>query len=181
MSDPSARVVRLASPVASPGHCVICGKTSHPEGFADARLDFEFYGTAYFCADCVGDYARLFGYASPNEVTRLREHIVLQDAELNTLRQANSGLESTVDSLIADAHRRSTQRAESIGRGKPFSGTGDAIQRPVDQPDAGLPVSNPAKPSVPLKQAEPTPAQSSVEQGPNDLLDTSTADELLGL
>lgn len=181
MTNPSARIVRVDAPVASPGHCGICGKSEHPDGFADARLDFEFYGTLYFCADCVGEYARLFNYMSPKDYEAMRTHIEAQGVELNTLRQAVLGLESTVDSLIADAHRRSNVRLDRLIGVDVDPGPPSDPGRPVDQPNE-----EPAKPDVagpvkPAGKADNVPAQSSVEQGPNDLYDTSAADELLGL
>lgn len=180
MNDPSARVVRVDAPIASPGQCVICGKTEHPLGFADARLDFEFYGTLYLCADCVGDYARLFGYVSPEELVSLREHIEAQDLELNTLRQAVLGLESTVDGLIADAHRRSTQRADDIRRTR-MLGTGDVlVLNPVDQPDAGPTDASTTGPdSTPEQPVQPADQQVT-QQGRPDVSST-TVDELLNL
>lgn len=181
-NDPSARIRRIPTPIASPGNCVICGKNEHPQGFAATdNLDFEFYGTVYFCADCVGDYARCFGYVSPNDLIGLREHVDAQNDELNTLRQAVLGLESTVDGLIADAHRRSTDRAERIERSRADKRDDDGDSDSVDEPDARPTDVNATGTDQAPKQAERPVAQPSVEQGPNDLHDTSTADELLGL
>lgn len=98
-SDPSARVVRLPNPVASPGCCALCGKAEHPEGFADARFDFEFFGTFYLCGDCVGDYARAFGFISPGQYAELKHQVNQQAVELDTLRRAIVLLENSVDSL----------------------------------------------------------------------------------
>lgn len=177
----SARVTRISSPIASPGNCGLCGTATHEQGFADPRLDFEFYGTLYFCADCCGEFASLFGFLSPGQVVELRDHIAAQDLELNTLRQAVLGLEATVDGLVADAHRRSSQRADAINRGRAFDGHGDVIKRPVDESDEG-----PAKPNPPVPVNVPDepanrPAQQTNEQGRDNLFDTSGADELLGL
>lgn len=180
-TDPSARIKRVPAPVASPGSCVICGKNEHPDGFAQTdNLDFEFYGTVYFCADCVGDYARAFGYLSSNDLVGLREHIDAQNTELNTLRQAVLGLESTVDGLVADAHRRSTKHADDITRGRPATPVVIPID-PVVQPDAGLPDANVggADPVPPSQQ--PNVAQPVVKQRPDDLSGSASADELLGL
>lgn len=181
-TDPSARIKRIPAPIASPGSCVICGKNEHPDGFAQTdNLDFEFYGTVYFCADCVGDYARAFGYLSSDDLVGLREHIDAQNTELNTLRQAVLGLESTVDGLVADAHRRSTKRADDITRGRPPAGNSGVLINSVDEPNAGLPDASvggtdPVPPRTQPDVTEPTP-----EQRPNDLSGSASADELLGL
>lgn len=98
MSDPSARITLVTSLAASPGHCAICGKSDHPVGFAATdNFDFEFYGTVYFCGDCIGDYARLFDYKSPSEMSNLESRLATQEAELRILREAVLLLESQVD------------------------------------------------------------------------------------
>lgn len=177
--DPSARVQRIPTPIASPGSCAICGKNEHPEGFADARLDFEFYGTFYLCGDCVGDYARLFGYVSSEDLSVMRAEHDAMNSELNTLRQAILGLESTVDNLIADAHRRnraSLVHDHNVGR------DADSVpSNPVDESDAGLPVTGTTEPSSQVAGPTNGPAEPGNVSRPNDVLDTSAADRLLGL
>ncbi len=177
-SDPSARITRVMTPVASPGSCVICGKNYHPDGFAATdNLDFEFYGTVYFCADCVGDYARVFGYVSPTELVQLRAHNTAQDAELNTLRQAVLGLESTVDGLVGDAHRRTEQRASVIAGAE----HGGSSKRPVDESDAGSSDASVDEPVTEPSGNSPEPDGSLNVEGRDNLLDTSSADKLIGL
>lgn len=99
-SDASARVQRVPVPVASPGSCLLCGKHSHPQGFVFfSNVDFEFYGTLYFCADCVGDIANCFGWMEPDRVNAiLAEHaVVLQENEI--LGRQITELEQAVDAL----------------------------------------------------------------------------------
>lgn len=177
----SARVTRISAPIASPGNCALCGTATHPDGFADPRLDFEFHGTFYLCATCVGEFANLFDYISPDKLVGLRDHIAAQDLELNTLRQAVLGLESTVDGLVSDAHRRSTQRADAIERSRKPDVPDSVPERPVDQPNAGLPDNNTPQPVTPPTTATNRPAQPTDEQRRDNLHDTSSADELLGL
>lgn len=177
-SDPSARITRIQTPIASPGSCVICGKSDHPDGFAATdNLDFEFYGTVYFCGDCVGDYARVFGFISPNELVQLRLHAAAQDAELNTLRQAVLGLESTVDGLVGDAHRRTEQRANVIAESK----RNNDPKRPVDESDARPADVSTTEPVGEPKRDKPEPARPVDVEGRDNVLDTNSADELLGL
>lgn len=99
--NPSARVQRIPVPVASPGVCAVCGTHQHELGFADARLDFEFYGTMYLCGGCAGEYAALFGWISPKAYGDLAERVRAQETELATLRQAVLLLESSVEQLSA--------------------------------------------------------------------------------
>lgn len=108
MTDPSARIRRVDVLRASPGQCALCGKNEHPEGFAETdNFDFDFFGTVYFCYDCIGDYARVFGFKSPSELDDLEERFRLQRAELAMLRQAVVHLENTVDNLtgLSDLRR----------------------------------------------------------------------------
>lgn len=96
--DQSARITRVPVPIASPGNCAICGKNEHPKGFAATdNFDFEFYGTVYFCADCVGDYARVFGYMSREEISDLIEKQKRTDEELTILRESVVNLENILD------------------------------------------------------------------------------------
>lgn len=70
-SNPAARVQLIPSPIMSPGCCALCGKASHKEGFADPGLNYEFHGSFYLCGDCIGDFARLFGWEHPNKVNEV--------------------------------------------------------------------------------------------------------------
>lgn len=74
-NEAARRVQAIPAPIVSPGNCGICGKHEHPDGFADARLDFEFYGTLYFCADCVGEFARAFGWINETQYQSLLDSI----------------------------------------------------------------------------------------------------------
>lgn len=180
--DPSARITRVPTPIASPGCCVLCGKNEHPLGFAATdNLDFEFYGTVYFCADCVGDYARAFGYLSPSDFADLRTHIELQDEELRTLRQAVLGLESTVDNLAGELARRSAEPIPVNDTGWSIPAASSSVSSTVDQPNAELTNVDDPGPVVLDGQVTEYGLQQAAEQGPDDVYDTSGADELLGL
>ena len=183
--NPSGRVQRLAAPVASPGQCGMCGKASHEKGFADARLDFEFFGTLIFCADCAGDLSSVFGYVSPEDLAAMREMIDAQNDELNTLRQAVLGLESAVDGLTS--YNASRERLRDHGRSG-FEPVADEVKpekpevtEPVEQDADGVltePVSDGAV-------ADGTPDEPRGEQGRDDVRGPAkpdvSIDELLGL
>lgn len=97
----AARVQLIAVPIASPGACVLCGKNEHEKGFADPRLDFEFYGTLYLCADCVGDFASLFGWISPDQAILLARRCDYLEKELETHREALLLLESGLEQITS--------------------------------------------------------------------------------
>lgn len=99
-TDPvSARVQLIAVPIASPGQCAICGKSKHEEGFADPHLIYEFYGSFYLCADCVSDFANLFGYISPEQAILLAKRVKYLEEQLEIHRDALLALESSVEHL----------------------------------------------------------------------------------
>lgn len=108
-SDPAARIQLIPNPIVSPGCCGICGTNEHPVGFADARLDFEWYGTFYLCGTCVGDYAQLFGFISVDQYEAIKRQNLKQLAEIewyrSQLEDARSLLNvkySVGDSLLGD-------------------------------------------------------------------------------
>jgi len=100
--DPAARVRKISKPIASPAQCLICGKDRHPVGFASFdNVDFEFYGSLYFCGDCVGDIARPFGFLSREEIDAVVKKLTAQEIELKILRKSVVNLENLVDAYTA--------------------------------------------------------------------------------
>lgn len=91
---PDARIILLERPAASPGCCIICGKSEHPVGFAEAGLDVEFYGAINFCGDCAGDMARLFGFIGPVDYQALCDSNA-------ALQLENEGYEARLSALGA--------------------------------------------------------------------------------
>lgn len=149
-NNPSGRITRVEAPVASPGCCGICGISKHDNGFADANLHFEFYGTFILCETCVRDYADLFGYLSLEQSNALRELVQHQAEELVVFRKAILGLESAVDaltnvralasvsvttgfleSLVSPVPAESEQVDEGVTE---FINTGEGEQLTIDEP-----------------------------------------------
>lgn len=169
--DPSERVVKLASPVASPGACGLCGVAQHDDGFADARLDFEFFGTFILCGTCVGDYARLFNYSSPEDTIRMRDSIESLTAEVATLRQAVILLENAVDSLTSLS--RVTDRLSSSDSEPSIDA---ALSAPSDVEVSGEFVEGPE-----LAVNEPSDSGSTEDAGLNEQVDESGRDDVLSV
>ena len=184
--NPSARVQRIPNPIASPGQCGICGKNEHPEGFADARLDFEFYGTLIFCRDCAGEIASVFGYHAPEDLIALREQVEDQNAELNTLRQAILGLESAVDGLTNYRDLRGNS-SHPRGRRPERPAVEDVNEEPVDsEQDEPVADSVPAESPNDGAEQESNADKPAREQGRDDVRGVTSelsadVDELLGL
>ena len=166
----AARVQRVAAPIASPGSCAICGKSEHEKGFADPRLDFEFYGTFYLCADCVGDFATLFGWIAPDQAIALAKRCDYLEGELNIHREALLNLESSVEYLTNYRMLRSTI---------PDSDSSDSVGEPitkseseVDEAVSGSVIEFPSA----TTEAESDVSELATEQGSNDVPST-TGDE----
>lgn len=159
----AARVQKLAVPVASPGMCGICGKNEHPDGFADARLDFEFYGTFYLCGDCVGDYARLFGWLHPMQARALAKKYDELSKELDLHREALLNLEESVEHLTNYRMLRSTI-TNANDDGNLDAVTSESDEETDESPSASV-VQLPGTTSAP----EPDLSESVAEQGPNDV------------
>lgn len=184
--NPSGRVQVIPAPIASPGQCGICGTPSHPVGFADPRLDFEFYGTLIFCQTCVGDIASVFGYLPTEALVGLREQIEDQNDELNTLRQAVLGLEAAVDGLTSYNDGRDRSFSE---RGRSSSHFAGPIKPKVEQPtepDAKGPDGVDPEPANPGTRPEPAVNEPPAEQRRDDVrgtsgTDSADVDELLNL
>jgi hypothetical protein len=82
-----------SGPVASPGHCVICGYSGADRVYIDPRLDFEWYGSAIFCEECVGSMARLFNFLEPAQALALERRVEEAERELVTLRATALAIE----------------------------------------------------------------------------------------
>lgn len=65
--QPSAsRFQWVERPVVGPGKCIVCGSANRP--CVDFGLNFDRYGAVYFCEDCIGAAARVFGFKSIGEI-----------------------------------------------------------------------------------------------------------------
>lgn len=62
----SSRFQWVERPVAAPGKCISCGSANR--SCVDFGLNFDLYGAVYFCEDCIGAAARVFGFKSIGEV-----------------------------------------------------------------------------------------------------------------
>lgn len=162
----AARVQKIAAPVASPGVCILCGKSEHPEGFADARLDFEYYGTLYICGDCVGDFARVFGWIHPRQAYALAKSYDDVSKELEIHRQALLHLEQSVEELTNYRMLRSAI-TEPSDDGNVDSVTNSGTTE-VDGASSGDVISFPGADST----AEQDASESVTKQGPDDVSGT---------
>ena len=103
------RVVITPTPVATPGCCCVCGYAGSDRVYIDYRLDFEFYGTLYFCSDCGMEPARLLGWTDPSKTLDLINANKTLVVQLENLTKRANELEHSLDvfaaSRLADSHR----------------------------------------------------------------------------
>ncbi len=104
------------SPTASPGCCIICGKAEHPEGFVDGRMDFEFYGSVYFCFDCAREIGRVAGCLDIAQTANLKgqvENLLNQNKEYLTELDTMRGLQSAINSYVGNVGTVSSSPSDS--------------------------------------------------------------------
>lgn len=158
----------IPAPIASPGKCVFCGKSEHPQGFIDPRLDFEFYGTLYFCFDCVGDIARTLGFIDTEQAIKLAQEIARLSGELELHREALLNLEESVEHLTNYRLLRST--IDDSDANASVSGPTDAAAETVDEAISGTVFEFPTATAT----AESDVSESVEQQGPNDVPEPSS-------
>lgn len=150
-SDAAARVQLIEAPIMSPGCCALCGKSEHPVGFADPGLAYEFHGNFYLCGDCIGDFARIFGWVEPKRfVEFLREHeeVLIHNSllheqveSLGAIKNAidyYSGINPTIsDDSSSDVHVADIEAEQQDSPGQSESNsflTGEVIFTPGPEP-----------------------------------------------
>lgn len=168
-----ARVRLIDVPVASPGKCVICGKSEHEKGFIDPRLDFDFHGTLYFCADCGGEIANVLGYISPEQAIMLAKHVQQLERELEIHRDALLNLESAVEDLTN--YRMLRNAVDDSSSVADLSGTTDEASEANDEASSGTVVKFPggtAETESELNESVSEPRSDDVPSPPSDDINT---------
>lgn len=158
-----ARVKRIASPIASPAVCAICSKNKHEKGFADPGLVYEFYGNFYLCGDCVGDFARVFGYLDPKQALQLAQRIQQLEQDIQIHREALLHLESSVEHLTD--YRILRNANPNITSDVNVSGSADASPETPDEASGGTVFTFPTG----TNEAESNISKPVEQQGPNDI------------
>lgn len=84
-----------------PHKCVACyrygsGDIAKPLGFIDFNMEIEFYGKVFICLDCVTEMANQHGYASPDQISVLKEHNDVLQISLEAEQQKNEVLSNAL-------------------------------------------------------------------------------------
>lgn len=85
------------APAMSPGACRECGGAKIP--MVDMRRMEEFYGSVYFCMECITEIAGLLGFADAAQMERKNETIAKQAARVAELESLNNELEFINDAI----------------------------------------------------------------------------------
>ena len=115
--EAAARIQKIPSPVVDPGHCGICGKSEHPQGFLDFRLDFEWFGTLIFCYDCAATVAASIGYISSDTYAALQAENIRLITEFEVTVAALEALETGLDHLANYHHARNVSDSNASDDG----------------------------------------------------------------
>jgi hypothetical protein len=83
----------------APGHCSVCSRATHEDGFADPDIFIEWHGRIVFCYDCTAEMARLFGMITVDEYAEYKRVNQAQADALAELRSSVDDLEKQVDNL----------------------------------------------------------------------------------
>lgn len=167
----SARVQVIPAPIASPGKCVFCGKNQHDKGFIDPKLDFEFYGTLYFCADCVGDIARTLGYIDTEQAIKLAQEIRRLSEELELHREALLNLEESVEHLTN--YRMLRSLSADSNSNVSISGSADETPTIIDEAPGGAVIEFPTA----TNESEPNISESVEQQGSDDISESTSSSD----
>jgi hypothetical protein len=95
----------LELPAALPAKCISCGAVDRP--VIDFGMSFDRYGAVYFCEDCIGEAARVFGYIKPQEAIAQglkSEQSANNYLANNDLVAVPSGIYADIRSALSDLH-----------------------------------------------------------------------------
>lgn len=93
VSTAQGRYYITNTPQASPGTCTICGYAGPDRSYLDPRLDFEFYGSLYFCEECMASMAQQMGFIEPAKARSLEARVEEAERELVHLRAATVAMD----------------------------------------------------------------------------------------
>lgn len=97
-----------------PGTCMVCGNGTHPDGYVDLGVWYEYEGNCYICSLCLKQAAEVIGCLVPEEAKALQEAFsamndVLTTAELN-LKVARERLAVYDDAIVRAARFNADDR-----------------------------------------------------------------------
>lgn len=99
VENPSDKILFTQVIMTAPGQCAICGSGQDQNGFVDTGLDFEFWGRVFFCPQCTGQIAAVFGFISPADYDDLQGERDLAQLELRRANETIENMRRIVDGL----------------------------------------------------------------------------------
>lgn len=180
-TEPSARVQWVETPIASPGCCVICGKSQCVNGFLWPQLDFEFYGTLYICGDCVGDFVRPVGWLDPDSARIIKSENDALTQEIMHLTAELEQLEAIRDGSINYARSIGFNSDGTSGLIPEFKSANDQRNDTSSIEDFGIGSGDIKPKSETVSESESKPNEPVSVKRSDDLSDArSDAEQLLG-
>lgn len=86
------------SPQALPGCCRMCGSATKTP-MIDLGYIEDFHGAVYYCIECAGTIATMFGFTSPVDTERMGAEIKRLTSRLDTLIMQNKELEHVNEAI----------------------------------------------------------------------------------
>lgn len=152
-------------PVASPGHCAVCGFSGPERRYLDPRLDFEFFGSCIFCETCVTSMAQIFGLLSESAVADLEKRVENAERELIQLRAVVTASEAfdvavrayssgghissdpgfniyNDDSIVSGSNKVTNNSSQGESAGESAFDVSTLVEGPDDLSDLGSPASS---------------------------------------
>lgn len=97
---PNSRFSINEFPPNLPSKCAVCGS---PGGdgrkFIDFGFDLDFYGTIYFCTNCLGECANTQGYATPDQYNYALSQNEELEFKLSQMEAENAIFRNSLNSL----------------------------------------------------------------------------------
>lgn len=165
----AARFPVITSPNIDPGHCGACGKASHSQGFVHTGMDFEFFGTLIFCADCAKEIGRAVGCLDPEQTVKVNNVLAEAIDENYSLRSQLEQLEAVRDAF--NKYRNSVILDNDIAD-PPISNVRELFQPTESYESITEAVVQP-------EQSDPSIAESVSGERSDDSSDVSSGDDIL--
>ena len=155
----SARVQVLDNPINAPGQCCLCGCAGDGKRkFIDFGKQLDWFGTVYFCTECIRDVALASGFipvASFDELhTKYRELLIKYSA----LESEHKVVDDAIRSVIGGDYRVNPSPDDS------FNSVREALEK-SERSDAES------------TEGEPETNESVDVEGSDDLFDATDFDE----
>lgn len=156
------RVSIIATPIAQPGICCLCGSAHNEDrSYVDFGKQLDWYGAVYFCTICFTEIANMCGYVQVEKVITYKEELSELEAKYTLLSEKYEIVEKALYAI----------GSSNCGEYSNSTDVSSSASTPVAEPDINVPVIKRA-----AKGNSKTDSPASVE-GSSDVFDLADFDE----